>query len=807
LSGLCDKKAFDEADRYCREHAADASLDVRRRTFYVVERSRCLVRHALVAEEPQADSLWEQARRVVDDFLAGNRIGPRALVLRAQASLVDLGRACRLAELAIVSPSEATATRATASLRQAIRELGRASQDAGELARRADKTRVELNQFRPDEIRSLANQLQFQQARGYRHLAELARHGTPDRADALNQATELLKPLVELSDDQPLAWASRFEAIVASRLAGDVASGRRLLRQAQSASPPGELRPRLRAEEIRLAIAEGNLVAAAALADQERLVDGHSAPELAEAHLEAALAVWRAAHQRNDKEQARRWREKALALADLLGREHGPYWQARGRQRLAGVAIAAPEVDDLSLLSLAAESAYQAGRIDEALAAYDRASKQAATAANSQKAFEFAFLAATVEHQRKNWSAAADRYRAAALRWPDHARAAESHLLAAHDRLQQLKAEKASSWQTYRDLLREHLRLWPHGKTASDAHWRLGRLGEHEKDWQAAIDGYRAVDSADPKAEDALQSTLRAYRGLFDERRAEGRDFRNEAIEAARYFERVAEQASKPEGGLSPGLVDLATLAAAQTWLELPDVGPPAAERILSRYLNGKALPEPMRREARSLLLLSVLSQGDHGDLSSSQQRLDQLRELPADRIYDSLHTICTRLAGTPDAESSAQAQLALVVLEKLQPRLSELSTDQRRRCELWHALALWRCGKTDAAASCFAALIKQYPQDTDVVAAYAQMLSGSQASQSWRQALSLWRQVEGESKPGTAQWFCAKYELARLHHLLGNDRQAARIIRLTELLHPDLGGSEMKGRFDELRKQVGSSG
>ena len=65
--------------------------------------------------------------------------------------------------------------------------------------------------------------------------------------------------------------------------------------------------------------------------------------------------------------------------------------------------------------------------------------------------------------------------------------------------------------------------------------------------------------------------------------------------------------------------------------------------------------------------------------------------------------------------------------------------------------------------------------------------------------ALEKWRELEQKSPPRSRRWFLAKYWVARLHFEQGNRTQAAKIITLLQLLHPELGGPELKPQFEEL--------
>ena len=54
-------------------------------------------------------------------------------------------------------------------------------------------------------------------------------------------------------------------------------------------------------------------------------------------------------------------------------------------------------------------------------------------------------------------------------------------------------------------------------------------------------------------------------------------------------------------------------------------------------------------------------------------------------------------------------------------------------------------------------------------------------------------------SKAGSERWFRAKLGLALSHERLGNPQRAAQIVRLTQVLHPELGGPALKAQFDAL--------
>jgi hypothetical protein len=110
--------------------------------------------------------------------------------------------------------------------------------------------------------------------------------------------------------------------------------------------------------------------------------------------------------------------------------------------------------------------------------------------------------------------------------------------------------------------------------------------------------------------------------------------------------------------------------------------------------------------------------------------------------------------------------------------------------------------GQTANAQRIYEGLVNRYPKDMAVLEDYAQMLSDSGDKKLLPLALKGWRDVQRHSRPASPRWFRAKYGQALGHLRSGNPQQAARVIKLTEVLHPELGGPAMKAKFVELLRR-----
>ena len=156
-------------------------------------------------------------------------------------------------------------------------------------------------------------------------------------------------------------------------------------------------------------------------------------------------------------------------------------------------------------------------------------------------------------------------------------------------------------------------------------------------------------------------------------------------------------------------------------------------------------------------------------------------------------------------AEPKARPALAKLLLETIQRlRDGRVSEADRRSLDRLHAQALADAGRADEALASYGQLSAAYPRDGAIQEAYAELLSARTDDDSLQTALARWRDLEKKSPPRSPRWFRAKYSVARLHYQMGNPRQAAKMIALLKLLHPELGGEMMKEKFEELETACG---
>jgi len=801
LDGLRRRGLFELAESCCRRQldALDAASE--QRVELTIELSRNYSEHALQSPSAARDALWRQALDSLADFIRENPNCPKLVLIQVQAGLVRLirGELARQ-EAEVVGGGEARLELARTDLRAAIAKLQAARETMDALPRRAGPARrPDESPFTVDELGALRRNVTYQLARGLRNQGQSYPAGSADRTNSLRQAVELLSPLAQTDDADSVAWQSRLDEIACDRLLEDWAAAKRHLTLLAEREPPPKIALGARAEEVRLALDRGLPAEALAVAEKGRAIAGEHSAELDFALLEALVTAWKDAVKDQQGERAAECQAGAVELTRDIEASYGPYWRRRAETLLAGGVKATGGAEDLTLLTRAAESFFRSGEIEEALATYDRLAEQAAAAERDDQAFDAGYTAAAIEQDRERHAQAAKRFRRLALSTPRHPKAGESHLLALYNTSQATPTDHVTS-DEYRSLLNEHLATWPESASANQARVWLGRLHESEHRWADAIAVYQGVAPDHPQYVETVEATLRCFRRQLAQKAAAGPAVAQDAGEAARYFVRLISGADDKLPERWSQAERLAAIGAAELWLSYTNDHFDQAERLLTASLqDADDAPEAWRSTAAGLLVFAVAGQGRR---ERARRLLDEMAESTPEQLLLLVEGFGRMAAGSTPAGRRELADLELRAGDLLRARRGGLDEAARKRLDLTLIDALAATGRRDEALSAADKLAHEFPRDGRIQETLAQLLLDGTTESDWRAALDQWHAVEVKCKPGGERWFRSVYSQALAQHRLGKSDQAAKLIRLTQGLHPALGGPKMKAKFLELSKK-----
>ncbi|NIP86488.1 MAG: hypothetical protein GTO03_13340, partial [Planctomycetales bacterium] len=626
-------------------------------------------------------------------------------------------------------------------------------------------------------LQLLVRDVQRQRARCLLNQALCFAADTPDRTSALTQATARFEELAQATD--PIDWPSRLGQLECYRVAERREDYQEAWDRYRPAAPAavGAL---FQQESARWQLARGNPAQAWAILQQRPALSDEVAAEWDFLALEVLLAL------RPQAGGAQRgvWEARVSRQLQRIEAEHGPFWERRAAARWARQLATTPDGGQFPLLIRAAQAYYRAGQVDEALVTYDRARQAALESSSTAEAFQAGLAAAAIVHQRQQHAAARDRFAALAAQLPHHPQAAEADWLAIFHQAQQLQTGLPDQGPRYVQMLDEHLRRWPQGPTADKARWWLGQFHQAHHRWEDALAAYRQIAPTDPRFAEALEALAECYGrrlGEFTDREQPAR--RRLVREGIRFLEGVHQAAAAANAEVAQlALVEAAGLRVyglSDEW--------GVAERQLREVLDQPPTPPPgWLPRARLMLAYTWAAQGK--PTKQARQQLAQAAdasEAQLAELGDALAEMIRQGRG-PQRAALAELQLELLALRG-QPAVAR-SAAAAKSMAVARAEALAAAGRRGAALDAYATLAQQDAADGPLQEAYAQLLMEGRDQADWEAALRQWRNVQRQSRPASPRWFRAKHAQALAHHRLGNSAQAERIIKLTEVLHPELG-------------------
>ncbi|MCI0361980.1 MAG: hypothetical protein L0211_26150 [Planctomycetaceae bacterium] len=475
-AGLRERRLFELAERYCIDRLNSSQTSEVQRADLAVELVRTFAAHA--GHVPQADrpTFWQAARSAAADFDRKWPAHPRRVLVRIQDALVPLaqGELAWHEHEAGLLPAERLepARQALGQAAQMLAEIGKELARDIPLRRRMPPKPDELS---AEELSSLELQVQYQAARARRLAGLLHPPGSDDRLAQLVAARQILEPLrAQVVDDDVLAALVRLELAECWRLTERYDEAAECLAGLDAEGIEPGIRLQARAAALRLAIGQRNSLEAKRLIEEGDTVGGQAAAELDLARLEALLTLGEFA--------------QAESAMKQIAARHGEYWSIRAGQRLAALPRNAP-LPSAELLARRGNALVLGGKLEEALADFDRAAEMARQTMDERAAFERAYKAALVAQKLKRSADAASRFRALATASPKHHEAPAAHLLAAWN---------AKNADEYAAILREHISLWPAAESAAQARLSLAAWAESRGQWQEALDNYAAIGGLSP---------------------------------------------------------------------------------------------------------------------------------------------------------------------------------------------------------------------------------------------------------------------------------------------------------------------
>jgi tetratricopeptide (TPR) repeat protein len=365
---------------------------------------------------------------------------------------------------------------------------------------------------------------------------------------------------------------------------------------------------------------------------------------------------------------------------------------------------------------------------------------------------------------------------------------ARGRALATHD--------PEASRPDYLAALEAQVRDFPLELSTGEARWLLGQIRMTAGRPELALDLWSKIQHGHPRW---LEANLLIAERLREAVEIQTINRDSAAISAKMDLARKSLRTALDQAGEGPETVNL-TLQLALLEL-IPDAGRPVLSiNACDRVLKSAAQPE-QHRLARLYKLVAFAQSGRFSEaeqLARSEARSDDLATLlPVLRLLD-------RAARETEAEVTRRRYglISRILSSRIVDHLDLLPTNLHDEARLHHARSLLFAGDLTAAKKAIAEW--GGPTETRDDEFLRELADTYQRLDAYVLAVDAERHRSSRLVPGSLPWFESRYGMALAYYRNEQPKDAVQIIDATSILHPDLGGGELRIKFDRLRQRIG---
>ncbi len=768
------------AERKCFD-LLETKLTDSDRAMTLVEYLRTVEAHISTTDSAERANLIAAAQQKVDAYIRTHSASPYGFLVAIQYAIAKSMNAQLMRFDAEASLSTDGFISAITAGRAAIRDFEKLHSQIGDAMRDANNRRPRKG-FSEVQFQRLRNTVEWETARAWVNLAQCFPTSKKDRLSVLAQATDLTEPLTRLTANPTIATKARLLDAECRRRIGDTSRAQQLLATMaadRSLSPCVQLS--VATQQVWLFTDTKQFASARNTVDRAKSLRCEERQALAE-HAYATLNLYiELAIQPGQQDDV--WRLRAGQQADLVARQYPGYWQRRSEILHARLRGGSEVASELAQLESQAARAFAAKSFKEAVELYQRAAKIAAEKELRDRVFEFRYRAGAILHQQQQYANASTLLRRAANEDFDQSDANKAHLLAIIDEAQLVASGDAGHIDVYLDMLNEHLSKWPEQPTANQVAFWLGQLRERQRKHADALGAYAQV-----------KTDFKDYRRVIDA----VRDCHAEIIAS------VIEPRQRPDT-VRRGVTQLNDIAemlmphddvksrwATLNAIDLQLLGTSktaSAERKLLQIIADAKTNDDKRAANKGTALL-MMSHTAQSRVNAARKLLPELSGISAADARDLMRRL-DRVDQQRSQRDLAELQLELFALQDE----GDIPGDIRGL----YAKSLTKTGRFDDATNELREQLRANPRSIPLRKEFALAL---QAADKPREALAEWRKLAAGTRPASDEWFQAKYGIAENLLATGDAEKSANVIRVTQALHPSLGGAELKDQFAALLRQ-----
>jgi tetratricopeptide (TPR) repeat protein len=805
FEGLRSRQLYTVAEGEALRRLNDPRTDPELLADLTAELSRTLLQHAGQSAGDEQAELLKQAEQVVADFLAANPTHSRIALVRLQQARIPAAWGGTLAWRADVFQQDAELRReAITALNSGIEQL-REAEDM--LDREAEGEQIgirERGELKQEASRALA--------RALIQLGNLTPAGSHQTA-AWGEAEERLFRLEERTHDADRQYEYRLSRMSIARMRGERNKVESLAQVLQRPDVPLGIQQSAVSELLRADLELGDVAGAdTRMREAERLWSGAVSSELLAMKFEVTLSLYQLATKRGETGAAEPHRQQ---LEQLLNELTGPWgersrilWEHSSQLERYGPELA-EKVD-------AARAAYAAGDWQQAADGFGEAIALAESRQQLDYAVEAAFTQGTILIEHEQWIAAAVAYGRVDEVHSESTRAADADLMRAWCLGRAYQAQPTEvNRLAYGLALEQHRTRFPDSQTVAESAWMQGVLEESRLQWTIALRLYRLIPEEHPRAEAAHLRIAHLHGRIIDRIRELGHDASEWEDDALDELGEIISQWPPAPALLSPPQSDL-MVQTARLAMAHRERGYDIADELLMRVVesieSAKRDAERLRNEldpawetiGQSAMQLRIVSLAGQGRADEAQRLLDSLS---SDGSPVALLRVLTGLsemgAGMNIAQIRDLGRLQLQTALRLEGEREQLSENEQRELDVCLAQALSATGNLEGAVEAWQALVAADPRNALWLEQLAMTHQSRQTREAWTAAKQTWRQIEALHPEGSEAWLSARWHIADCCVRLDEDDEARRLIGVTRVLYPELGGETLRERFEALEEML----
>ncbi len=809
---LRQRGLFHLAENHAESRLADPLLTPARRLDFVIELSRTLVAHALSASDDEQSELWRRAASVLSEELTVAGDSPRRILLEAYAALTPAARAEQLVYDIEASPfedppREALKQTATDALR-AMTELDRA---LTEKIRSLDGRKKPVSGLTAHELRRLLSQMRLKTAFVLQAKARLSPAGSQERHSDVLDADEHFRKLLSAAGEEWHAPA-KFGIAVGNRLRDDFDRAQAMLETLEREQKPsgGALSDAIPLERARVLLLISQPDSAAEILLRMRVGRERLPGEYWLVHVQTLSALRRVAARRGAKSLVAELDEQAQAALRETDDQAGGAWSRRCRAVWASAESVERYGQRLASLLNKAQGEYLAGRWESAITAYSSAIDLAHEDGQRDVELNAGYTLAAILTKAGRWDDVTLRCRQLIAAAPAHPKSPEIHLLGVYALGRLYDEEPTAERQaSYLKGLTEHIQRFPQSTTVSEVDYLRGRLLETGGQVLEAVAAYERVKPAHSRFASAASAVARCWVARLLHQRETGR---RDAMQEQQSLEAIAPRLkSLPEDGAGWSaenaelayhavkvllLIEPARFAEAERWLDRLD----HALRAATDDAEHSGIRAELGRRSGPLRLIVLAGLGRP---QAAEKLLGTLEQAGPGELLAIVEELSQMEIQEPPAAKRSLVETQLASAETLNRRREELSAEQRRRLDLVLAKSYFATSQPTKAVAVYQRLLDDSPQDIALARQLGQLLSPREELNSRTLARACWQRVERSRKQGSAEWLEARCRVIEACLRLGDQDQARKLLKVTKLLYPKLGGDELLRQYAELEAQL----